>query len=195
MKTPFSNYILCCIFLTAATLFGSCKGEPLCPDAKDVYRGILSSERVLFPYDGFDTLRFKQLAGDTVKFTSDVLLSQYKLYRYVRNSNPDCDVYDKHFYEELMCTLNALDNQKIVFNLSSEFGTATVTCLGVNFYFDIYHLSKRDNEKEDSILINNVWHHNHKIFTTNNDTLIVNETSGILICKNSTTGNRITLIK
>jgi hypothetical protein len=199
MKTSSSNYILCYIFLTAATLLGSCKGEPLCPDAREETRYIQDYELRKVPYIGNDTLFFKSSTNDTLVYLGTGRYNFFEQY-FTRESNPDCDVYHKTNYQAYsLMFAGKVDSIKIIHSICPCSSPGfKLSILEKPYLLDVSVVSEKSLtfvQYYDSLVINSKVFYEVTAFYINKDSIYLNQYDGILKVKSGNGGRNLEIIK
>lgn len=87
------------ILLSSITLlFAACNGKPSCPDASEEKKLIPDYDKVILPYKGLDTIYFLTNTNDTITLLGNGIRVSFEI-DYVREPNPDCNIYNKVSYE------------------------------------------------------------------------------------------------
>lgn len=180
-------------FLTMQTiillLFGSCKGNPECPDAREstIYMDTFYKKKL--PYLGSDSLYFINDNNDTIECIGRGRITFFES-TLIREANPDCNVYHKKNYEgykDNYINLVIEQSQKPISSDGIWIPRYKISWLNTSFIFNNGLVSARltDTAPEnyrfhDSVEIVGKYYMNVSEITSDKNKIYINNENGIL---------------
>jgi hypothetical protein len=144
------------LFASGALIFTNCKKEQHCPEPPRHNYPFAAADTAIFPYKGYETLRFVRNGRDTLNFFGKALQnSTYEDYKLGGDCTAWIDVYPQRY---LYFTSPDTAQQMVVeIAMQDKVGILEIG-LGLDYNEAIVNLAK--HYAYDSLLINNHWYKN-----------------------------------
>lgn len=176
MKIRSAEYLLLCVLSWVLLLFGGCKGEPSCPDAKESYEYLPEEYRSILPLKGNERLLFLTNTNDTIQCIGKGSKTLFDI-EFVSGTNPDCSEYGRINYERAYMDYTGFTLEQKNIN-----GTYLIKWADVDFKFPCMFVGSKFTTFYDSLQVNGVTYLKVSEFVANdsNSRVWVNRTSGVL---------------
>lgn len=201
MKMPSEKLLVLLFFHLTTFIFLGCSDDNNCPDAKEEYRYMPEEYKKILLYTGFDTLRFLTNTNDTITCIGQGRTTFFEA-NYVRDPNPDCNVFTKINYEGYKDQFNEFEISQSYSPIPPyDYWIASfkINWRDAKFTFDNLAIGKpveAVNYFHDSLIVNNTKYYNVTDFkgNTGNDRIFINRPNGIIKLYNSASQVTLTLI-